>query len=173
MRVIERDSLDVLFAALRARGFTVIGPTVRDGAILYDEIASAADLPAGWTDEQDGGTFRLVRRDDDALFGFAVGPRSWKHFLHPPKLTVFRARRTNGEIEITSDHDDPPRYAFVGARSCDLHAIAIQDRVLMGGEHPDPHYVARREGAFIVAVQCGEAGGTCFCVSMGTGPEVV
>ncbi len=39
-------------------------------------------------------------------------------------------------------------------RSCELHAIAIQDRVLMEGAYPDPAYVARREGAFIVAVNC-------------------
>ena len=172
MEVIERESLDVLFDVLRRRGFTVVGPTVRDQAIVYDELSSSDDLPAGWTDEQDGGTYRLVRRQDDALFGYVVGPRSWKHFLHPPKLTLFRARRNGGDMEITEEPDDPPRYAFLGVRSCDLHAIATQDRVLMGGEHPDPHYVARREGAFIIAIQCGEAGGTCFCVSMGTGPKV-
>ena len=172
MDVIERKSLDALFDALRRRDFTVVGPTVRDGAIIYDELSSSDDLPAGWTDEQDGGTYRLVRRQDEALFGYVVGPRSWKHFLHPPKLTLFRARRNGGEMEITEEPDDPPRYAFLGVRSCDLHAIATQDRVLMGGEHPDPHYVARREGAFIIAIQCGEAGGTCFCVSMGTGPKV-
>jgi sulfhydrogenase subunit beta (sulfur reductase) len=172
MEVIERRSLDALFEALHRRGFTVVGPTVRDQAIVYDELSSSDDLPAGWTDEQDGGTYRLVRRDDEALFGYVVGPRSWKHFLHPPKLTLFRARRNGGEMEITEEPDDPPRYAFLGVRSCDLHAIAIQDRVLMGGDHPDPHYVARREGAFIVAIQCGEAGGTCFCVSMDTGPKL-
>ena len=172
MEVIERESLDVLFDVLRRRGFTVVGPTVRDQAIVYDELSSSDDLPAGWTDEQDGGTYRLVRRQDEALFGYVVGPRSWKHFLHPPKLTLFRARRNGGGLEITEEPDDPPRYAFLGVRSCDLHAIATQDRVLMGGEHPDPHYVARREGAFIIAVQCGEAGGTCFCVSMETGPKV-
>jgi Fe-S-cluster-containing hydrogenase component 2 len=172
MDVIERQSLDALFDALRRRGFTVVGPTVRDQAIVYDELSSSDDLPAGWTDEQDGGTYRLVRRQDEALFGYVVGPRSWKHFLHPPRLTLFRARRIGDEMKITEEPDEPPRYAFLGVRSCDLHAIATQDRVLMGGEHPDPHYVARREGAFIIAVQCGEAGGTCFCVSMGTGPMV-
>ncbi len=172
MEVIERGSLDTLIEALRRRGFTVIGPTVRDQAIVYDELSSIDDLPVGWTDEQDGGTYRLVRRDDEALFGYVVGPRSWKHFLHPPKLTLFRARRNGGEMEIAEQPDEPPTYAFLGVRSCDLHAIATQDTVLMGGEHPDPHYAARREGAFIIAIQCGEAGGTCFCVSMGTGPKV-
>ena len=93
MATIERDALDELFAALRKRGYEVIGPTVRDGAIVYDEIATSADLPVGWTDEQDGGTYRLRRRDDEALFGYAVGPQSWKRFLHPPEVKLWRARR--------------------------------------------------------------------------------
>src|SRR6476661_422736 len=167
----ERESLDSLLGVLQARGFTVIGPTVRDGAIVLDRIEEMADLPRGLSDEQDGGTYRLVDRDDDALFGYVAGPRSWKHFLHPPRIALWRAQRNNGEIEIREEPDEPPRYAFLGVRSCDLHAIAIQDRVMMEGEHPDPHYVSRREGAFIIAINCGEAGGTCFCVSMGTGPR--
>ncbi|MDO9497602.1 MAG: 4Fe-4S dicluster domain-containing protein, partial [Nocardioides sp.] len=35
----------------------------------------------------------------------------------------------------------------------------------------DDAYAARREGAFVVAVTCGDPGGTCFCASMGTGPR--
>jgi ferredoxin len=171
MEVMERESLDALIAALDRRGFTVVGPTVSDGAIVYDEIASSGDLPAGWTDVQEGGTYRLAPRGDEALFGYVAGPRSWKHFLHPPSLTLFRAKHQDGELTIAEQGDEAPRYAFFGARSCDLHAIAIQDRVLMGGAHPDPHYAARRQGIFVVAVNCGEAGGTCFCVSMGTGPR--
>ena len=171
MEVIERGSLDALWEVLSSEGYTVVGPTVRDGAIVLDELASSRDLPAGWTDIQEGGTYRLERREDDALFGYAVGPRSWKHFLHPPALTLFRARRGDDGMEMTTDAVEPRRYAFLGVRSCDLHAIAIQDRVLMGGAHPDPHYAATREAAFVIAVNCGEAGGTCFCVSMGTGPR--
>ena len=167
----ERESLDALLGVLRDRGFTVIGPTVRDGAIVLDRIEGTADLPRGLGDVQDGGSYRLVERDDDALFGFVAGPRSWKHFLHPPRITLWRARSKNGEMEIEEEPEEPPAYAFLGVRSCDLHAIAIQDRVMIEGEHPDPHYQARREGAFIIAINCGEAGGTCFCVSMGTGPR--
>jgi sulfhydrogenase subunit beta (sulfur reductase) len=169
---IERDGLDELLTALGRRGFTPIGPTVRDGAIVYDEIGAIDDLPAGWTDEQDGGSYRLRRRDDEALFGYAVGPQSWKRFLHPPELKLWRARRgEDGALEVSEEADDPPSYAFIGVRSCELHAIAIQDRVMMEGEYPDPFYRARREGAFVVAVNCTVAGGTCFCVSMETGPR--
>src|SRR5688500_17516880 len=82
--VIEREAFDQLFDALADRGYTIVGPTVRDGAIVYDELRSSADLPIGWTDEQDGGHYRLRRRDDEALFGYAVGPHSWKRYQLPP-----------------------------------------------------------------------------------------
>lgn len=171
--VIDVGGLDSLVGALRSSGYRVIGPRVRDGAIVYDDIASVADLPAGWTEEQDGGTYRLLRRDDAALFGFATGPHSWKQFLHPPRALEWRARRTDDSDGFTVEtpvHESPPM-AFFGARSCDLRAIAVQDRVLAGGAHPDPGYVTRRAAIFVVAVNCGTPGGTCFCVSMDSGPR--
>ena len=63
--VISRAGLDELLAALARRGFQVIGPTVRDQAIMYEEISSTADLPEGLTNEQEGGTYRLRERDDE------------------------------------------------------------------------------------------------------------
>ena len=170
--VIDRGKLDELLTALAARGFKVIGPTVRDQAIVYDEIASTADLPEGWTDEQEGGTYRLRRREDSALFGFNVGPNSWKSHLFPAKLKLWHARRgEDGEIAFSEEEREQVDYAFVGVRSCDLAAIGIQDRVLIGNGYTDPDYEARRREAFIVAVNCGKAGNTCFCVSMDTGPK--
>ena len=71
------------------------------------------------------------------------------------------------------EEEPPPErpLALLGARSCDLHAIAIQDRVFLEGRYVERDYAARREGAFVVVVNCGEPGGTCFCASMGTGPR--
>ncbi|HEU4729406.1 MAG TPA: 4Fe-4S dicluster domain-containing protein, partial [Kofleriaceae bacterium] len=63
------------------------------------------------------------------------------------------------------------KVAFIGARACELAAIAVQDRVLRDGAHPDADYRARREDVFVLAVHCGSPAGTCFCVSMGTGPR--
>jgi len=170
--VITLEGLGALFEALRRRQYTLVGPTVGDGAIVYGELQSPADLPRGWTDEQDGGTYRLVRRNDEAVFGYVVGPHSWKQFLFPPATRLWQGQRTEaGGFEMRAVPAEPPRYAFIGVRSCELHAIAIQDRVFVGGAHVDPTYQARRERAFFVAVNCGQAGGTCFCVSMQTGPK--
>ncbi len=168
---ISREGLQKLIDLIRRQGYCVVGPTVRDGAIVYDEVTALDDLPAGWTDHQEAGSYRLSRRDDEALFGYVVGPHSWKKFLHPERLRLWKARRQGDGISLVEDEDAVPRFALLGARSCELHAIAIQDKVFLGAGHRDHDYSLRRENAFIVAVNCGQAGGTCFCVSMQTGPE--
>jgi ferredoxin len=161
--VLRLDQLDDLLDAIRRRGFRLVGPVVKDGAICYGDISSAADLPAGWTDEQDAATYRLRRRDDQALFGYNVGPQSWKKYLFPA------IDRLGGADP--ADAAAPERFAFIGVRACELRAIAIQDRVFTGGRHADPGYAANREGAFLVAVNCGQAASTCFCTSMSAGPK--
>jgi sulfhydrogenase subunit beta (sulfur reductase) len=169
--VLEREGLQTLFDALLARGYKLLGPTLCEGAIVYDELTSTSDLPAGWTDEQDGGTYRLKKRNDEALFGYVVGPHSWKKFLFPPVVRLWQAERRGNGFHIEAEQHVSTKMAFFGVRSCELHALAIQDKVFGSGSYVDPLYKARRDRVFIVAVNCGQAGGTCFCVSMNTGPK--
>ncbi|HET6954731.1 MAG TPA: hypothetical protein VFI47_30495, partial [Acidimicrobiales bacterium] len=148
---IDAAGIDALLDAIRRAGYRVVGPTVRDRAVVVDDIESVDDLPAGWGDEQDGGTYRLRRRDDRALFGWAVGAHSWKPYLFPPRVTLWSAERGPDGLRIDpAEPDGAPPLAFFGVRSCDLHAIAVQDRVFLGGDHPDPHYARRRSGLLIV-----------------------
>lgn len=178
--VIAVEGLDALIAALRDDGYAVIGPRVRDGAVVYDPLDNAADLPWGWIDEQDGGRYRLVR-EGEAAFAHVVGPQSWKRHLYPPRQTLWTGRRDGAGFTVSAPDGAVPRYAFLGVRSCELAAMAVQDRVFgvtpHGGravgeqQFTDSGYAARRNAAFLVAVNCGRAGGTCFCDSMGTGPK--
>jgi len=169
--VVDPDGLEALVRALHDGGYRVVGSTRRDGAIVYDDLASAHDLPIGWTDVQDAGRYRLERRTDDARFGYAVGPHSWKQFLFPPRARLWRARRRDEAIEVDEEPAEDQPLALFGVRSCELHAIAVQDRVFLEGRYVERDYAARRRDAFVVAVNCFEPAGTCFCVSMGTGPE--
>jgi ferredoxin len=169
--VVKSEHLQHLLNALKDRGYQVVGPTVRDGAIVYASIDAVDDLPAGWTDEQAPGHYQLVKRDDQAWFGYVVGPHSWKQFLYPPQLRLWQAQRQENGFQLIEETQEVPRYAFLGVRACELHAMAIQDNVLINGPHTDPTYAARRREAFTIAVNCGQAGGTCFCVSMQTGPR--
>ena len=170
--VLEPEALALLIPSLQQRGYQVVGPTIRDGAIVYDRLDSLQDLPVGWTDDQEAGRYRLKRREDGALFGYTVGPHSWKKFLHPPEVRLFQAERKDSEFQILAPSESPPRYAFFGVRGCELAALAVQDRVFLGDRYTDPLYQARRQGAFIVAVNCSQASSTCFCTSMQTGPRV-
>lgn len=171
--VLAPGELDKLIKTLARRGYEVIGPVARDGAIVYEPVTGLADLPAGWTDEQEAGHYRLKRRDDQALFGFNVGPQSWKKFLHPPEVKLFSAERENGGMNVSPAETSSPRYAFIGVRGCELVAIGLQDRVLLHDKYADPIYARRRGEAFIVAVQCTQAAATCFCHSAAPWSEKV
>lgn len=169
--LMEAATLDRLFASLHAASYRVIGPTMRHGAIVLEELESAGDLPFGWGVRLEPGGYRAQRRTDNAAFAHSAGPQSWKQFLHPPREKLWSARLAGDGFEIASDSDVPaPRLAFFGVRPCDLRAIQIQDHVL-GSGRGNSRYADRRESVLIVAVNCTEPGETCFCASMGTGPE--
>jgi ferredoxin len=165
--VLDRAGLDRLVELLIAEGRRVIGPTLRDGAIVLGELDSAGQLPAGWGVETGPGLYRVRRRDDQAVFGHSSGPQSWKQFLHPPRRPLWSAGPEGG---FTAPEPESPRYAFLGVRGCDLAAISILGHVLGGGQHPDGAFARVRRGLFVVAANCTEPGGVCFCASMGTGP---
>ncbi len=139
--ILEQEHFQLLLDALRGRGYEVVGPSVRDNAIVYDTLTSVADLPIGYTDEQDGGTYRLKKRADDALFGYAVGPHSWKKFLHPPVIRLWQARHEGSGFQIEAENREVPKLAFIGVRSCELHAIAVQDKVFLGTRYVDPVFL--------------------------------
>ena len=140
------QQLEKLIPSFHSRGYQVIGPAVREGAIVYDVLESLSDLPVGWTDEQEAGRYRLQRRSDQALFGYVVGPQSWKKYLHPPEVRLLSAERSGKTFRILNNAPPPPRRAFLGVRACELAAIAVQDRVLQGDRYQDPIYSARRDG---------------------------
>ncbi|GAA2208058.1 4Fe-4S dicluster domain-containing protein [Nonomuraea monospora] len=160
------DTLDPLIRALRERGYTVVGPVARDGVIRFAELGSAADLPAGRADEQGPGVYRLYEHGE-LVFGFAASPDAVKRYTHPPRSPLFRMR--DGVPEKAPI--EAPKVALLGVRACDLAALAVQDRVFLGGRYPDEAYRERREALFLIAVNCAVPGGTCFCASMGTGPR--
>jgi sulfhydrogenase subunit beta (sulfur reductase) len=171
--VLDRQGLQVLLDVLRASGWSVIGPVVRDGVITHAEVSSLDELPRGVRDVQDCASYRLDEHGGESLLGYAVGPESWKSILFPSRQLLRGARTRAGE---SLDQAAPPDsttspIALFGVRSCDLHAIAKLDDVLLGRQAIDAHYAARRASVLVIAVSCSDPGGTCFCASMGTGPE--
>ena len=170
--------LDDLIGALRTGGRTVVGPVVADGALRMDAIERAAELPFGWTASSVPGIVRLERAeptDRAATRAFDSGPTGSgiKAWTFPSRVDALGFETADdGTVTVRVQRPAATPIAIIGARACDLAALAVHDRVLADGPAVDPDYAARRADLFIVAVECALATSTCFCTSMGTGPEV-
>jgi len=150
----------------------LIGPKLKDGAIIYDELESPEQMPRGLVDRQSPGQYYLENRQDQALFGYAVGPTSWKRFLDPPEQLLLSAKKTGNDFKIVpTEHKIVPQ-AFIGVRSCEMAALKIQDKVFSSGRTQNRYYQEAREKTLIVAVNCHYAADSCFCTSFKHGPHV-
>ncbi|MBS0201287.1 MAG: 4Fe-4S dicluster domain-containing protein [Planctomycetes bacterium] len=167
----RKAELQALIDELRRRDYNVVGPSIDQEAIVYTELTSVEQLPRGWTDEQAPGSYRLVRRDDDAWFGYVVGPHSWKKYLFPPRTKLLTVQKTEQGWSFLPAVLENTKTAMLGVRACELAAIAVQDRVFLGGPYKDRDYESRRKSLFLIAVNCTQAASTCFCTSMNTGPR--
>lgn len=170
--VIDIAGLDELIRELKKDGYRTIGPVVDSGALTYGEIDSVNDLPYGYRDEQKPGKYRFAKTDTAGYFDYVVGSQSLKSIFHPPRATLTEVKQHNGQLTFVSSQPGRQKIGIIGARPCEVAALLTQDRVLTGGEFRDPRYLALREGAFIVAVNCTRPGGNCFCTSMNSGPKV-
>ncbi len=81
--LLRSNALQTLIEVLRARGFTTIGPTLREGAIVPEEVTRAEDIASGWREETAPGAYRLAEARD-GVFGHAPGARAWKPLFYPP-----------------------------------------------------------------------------------------
>ena len=169
-RVIDPEQFDELIRGLNER-FDVRGPVLSHDAIVLGPLRGARDLPIGWHDEQAPGHYRVRDDGDDEYFGFAVGPSSVKAQFLPPHQVQWRSEGRGEHLKFVEATPAPVDLAFVGVRPCDVAALDVLAQVLVGGEYPDPRVVNSRRGLFVAVVDCARPAATCFCSSMGTGPD--
>ncbi len=151
-----------LFNALRLRGHRVIAPKLEDGVIRLKEVSSFDEIPYGWEDIQAPGKYSVREGGKH----FRHGPDAPKRILYPSRLELFRIR-PDWSVEYPKERFPPT--ALFAIKPCDLASISVMDRV-QGGVG-DPYYLALREKLVIIVENCVEPGATCFCSTMGTGPE--
>jgi sulfhydrogenase subunit beta (sulfur reductase) len=174
---LPRTALTDLVAALINRGYAVIAPVVRDGAVRYQPVTAVEQMAHGLRDQQDGGTYRLVAGDPDLMFEEAGTYDSPKRYLFPPAQRLYQFHVEKEQFVLDAGPPQVPKLAFFGIRPCDVAAIRVQDRVFGYGDpgtlrcESETYYCEARRQAFLVAINCTNPGGTCFCASMGSGPE--
>ncbi len=165
------SSFQQLLQVLQTKGYRVMGPTIRDGAVVWDEVRQTTDLPQGWRDLQGPAQYRLERTDSKKWFDVVLGPESLKRATFAPREPLLTIERTKSGFSAQPTPPKAAKLAYLGVRACDLAGLAIQDRIFLRDAYADPYYHARREGLFLIAVNCTRALATCFCDSMNTGPK--
>ena len=169
---LPRAELDRLLTLLQDDGRTVIGPIARDGAIVYDEVRRPRSCRRAGPMSRLPGAIGSPRPEPAPvrLHGGTAGLEA----VHAaaPRARCRTAIRQDGTVRFEVPEPEAPRLAFLGVRACEIAALLVQDRVLAAGPFVDDDFRARRAKALVIAVQCTRAGSTCFCTSMGTGPEV-
>ena len=169
---LPRARLAELLQTLQSQGYRCIGPQVRDGAIVYDQLDSVAQLPVGIRQQQSPGQYRLQQSDDDYVFSWANGPQAIKPLVFASEEVLWKCQvNDDNALSFSASEPDAQRIAFIGARPCDIAALYIHDRHFLQQEHRDPHYLARRQNLLLIAVNCTEPADTCFCASTGDGPR--
>lgn len=168
--VLPGGDLQRLLDVLSAKGYRIVGLTVRDGSVVWETIQAVSDLPIGWHDHQEPGRYRLAQTGSKEIFGVVHGPQSLKPFAFTPREPLVQIERSKDGFTTRSTLPSSEKVAIIGARACDLAGLGIQDQIFLQGEYQDPYYATRREGLFIIAVNCTRSLPTCFCVSMDTGP---
>ena len=81
--MLSLGAIATLLDNLRSEGRRVIAPVLDNDTIGLAEVEALDDLPSGWTEIQDGGTYRLERLERPELFGHATPAMSWKKWLYP------------------------------------------------------------------------------------------
>jgi len=168
---LPRDELQSLINELVKLGYQVVGPQVRDGAIVYQPLADIARLPQGINDAQQPGQYRLNSTHSSRMFDWANGPESLKPFLFAPREVIWRSHKSSdGSVRFERVQPENEPLAVLGVRACDLAGLRLQDQHFLQQAYPDPWYAARRRSLLLVSVNCAKPADTCFCASTGDGP---
>lgn len=166
----DTRKLQMLIDELHQRGYTCIGPQVRDGTIIYDRIESLEQLPQGIRDQQSPGHYRLQKNNTPRYFDWANGPQAIRPVLFPPSDKCWTSEVTDNRLSFSSHMEQPDKIAILGARACDIAALKLYDQHFLGSAISDSHYKSRRESLLVIAVNCSSPAETCFCHSTGDGP---
>ncbi len=96
-----------------------------------------------------------------------------KDFFFPQTETLFAFDKN---LKATKREEDEGKEQtkcriLFGVRPCDATAVYFLDKVFQTNSPPDPYYVKKRSVTRIISLACTDPFSTCFCTSVGCGPD--
>lgn len=172
MTFLARQDFPQLLTAIQQAGYTCIGPQVRDGTIVYDQLDTVEQLPFNFQDQQSPGRYRLTTEETGRYFGWANGAEALKPLTFAAREVIWQATKdNNGQLNFQEVLPEVENLAIIGIKSCDLAALHLQDHHFAFNTYADHYYNRRRRQLLLIAVDCDYPAETCFCASTGDGPH--
>ncbi len=109
--------------------------------------------------------FQQVYSFDDLDLDYTVTYSSLKNFFLPFREELSSFNFSENDWEQNIEYRVNPR-VIIGARPCDINALAILDNIFVKNSFPSPYYLARRKNTFIIGMD-HEPYEDCFCDSLG------
>jgi len=148
--VIPKAGLRELANEWIAQGKVVAGPVqTKPGLVLYAPLASA---------------------DHIFLEGYVRPANSAKEFVFPRHELLCRYQVEGNRVELTNGGAEVRAQILLAVRPCDAAALPILDHVF-NWDYRDELYNRRREATTVVTLACAAHDESCFCTSVGLGPQ--
>jgi sulfhydrogenase subunit beta (sulfur reductase) len=187
-----KNNLQNLIDALKRGGYRCIGPTVKDGAIVYEEIEDSSQLPLGVSVVQRPGRYDLQEESQtgepsslnseeannpvssrNRYFAWANGPQNLKPLVFASREKIWSVvKNADGTLKFEAVQPPVQPIAVLGVRACDVAALDLLDKHYLNVDNPDPYYQQRRRNLLLIGINCSHPADTCFCASTGDGPQV-
>ena len=145
--ILDKKDLNKFFTSLASK-FHIFAPSKKD----------------------DGNSFVKVDSFDDIKFDYKNTKISPKGFFFPQTEILFNFNTEKNEIKHEDIKTNKQNLLF-GIRPCDAMSISFLDKIFNETNPPDPYYVKKRSNSRIISFACNNPSSTCFCTSVGCGPD--
>jgi ferredoxin len=138
---------------------------------LAEEIVKGGTRLVGPARVQNGDlVYRAVQDLGEIELGGEPPARSLKELFLPPTEVLFTYRQQQGDVALTPAPLAFPPQVVLGARPCDVAALATVDKV-MDWDYRDEPWFGRRRATTIISAACPGGDASCFCTAVGLAPD--
>lgn len=142
----------------------------RDFENFLQELMEAYDLFAPVQLTEGVSVFKKIDHPGDVNLSQLVPQKSAKEAFFPQSEVMFRYQMAGNQGPTVSEQKIERERILLGARPCDIEAIAIIEKVFVGEDYTDVYFLDKRKKTTIITLSCNHPLTTCFCSSTGGSP---